>query len=163
MDQRSFQSLLNYITFSGLTTMHRGRVRPDPVSCQSCRSKKLKCNRIQPCSNCTARRITCSFLVPPQEQTNSQQSNAAIIERLERLEAIVLKGASTVESHRGNPPDENHAARQNLSKSDAFLLSENIQNRDRDSQFLESIGTRDDSLVCCSFLKILSSGLDVLK
>lgn len=38
--------------------MHK-RGRPAPVSCQSCRSKKLKCNRVQPCSNCASRGISC--------------------------------------------------------------------------------------------------------
>lgn len=37
--------------------------RQDPVSCQSCRKKKLKCDRQQPCSNCRSRRIMCSYAV----------------------------------------------------------------------------------------------------
>lgn len=35
--------------------------RQDPVSCQSCRKKKLKCDRQQPCSNCRSRRILCNY------------------------------------------------------------------------------------------------------
>lgn len=35
--------------------------RQDPVSCQSCRKKKLKCDRQQPCSNCRSRRIFCNY------------------------------------------------------------------------------------------------------
>ncbi|KAJ9213294.1 transcriptional regulator family: Fungal Specific TF [Paecilomyces variotii] len=35
--------------------------RQDPVSCQTCRAKKLKCDRNQPCANCTARKITCIY------------------------------------------------------------------------------------------------------
>jgi hypothetical protein len=34
--------------------------RQDPVSCQFCRKKKLKCDRGNPCSNCRARALTCS-------------------------------------------------------------------------------------------------------
>ena len=37
--------------------------RQDPVSCQSCRKKKLKCDRQQPCSNCRSRRILCIYAV----------------------------------------------------------------------------------------------------
>ncbi|KAF5015955.1 hypothetical protein F66182_12522, partial [Fusarium sp. NRRL 66182] len=37
--------------------------RQDPVSCQSCRKKKLKCDRQQPCSNCRSRRILCNYAV----------------------------------------------------------------------------------------------------
>ncbi|KAL4909554.1 hypothetical protein BDW74DRAFT_174756 [Aspergillus multicolor] len=36
--------------------------RQDPVSCESCRKKKLKCDRQQPCGSCLTRRLPCSFL-----------------------------------------------------------------------------------------------------
>lgn len=35
--------------------------RQDPVSCESCRKKKLKCNRDLPCSSCSARKIECQY------------------------------------------------------------------------------------------------------
>lgn len=35
------------------------RRRQPQISCNFCRSKKLKCDRGQPCSNCTARGIPC--------------------------------------------------------------------------------------------------------
>ncbi|KAJ5116717.1 hypothetical protein N7456_001065 [Penicillium angulare] len=35
--------------------------RQIPVSCESCRKKKLKCDRAQPCSSCSTRRIPCSY------------------------------------------------------------------------------------------------------
>lgn len=37
--------------------------RQDPVSCELCRRKKLKCNRQQPCSSCVTRRLACSYAV----------------------------------------------------------------------------------------------------
>jgi hypothetical protein len=39
--------------------------RQDPVSCQFCRKKKLKCDRQQPCSSCLTRRLQCSFRTNP--------------------------------------------------------------------------------------------------
>ncbi|OGM42380.1 C6 zinc finger domain protein [Aspergillus bombycis] len=39
--------------------------RQDPVSCESCRRKKLKCNRQQPCSSCITRRLPCSYAIVP--------------------------------------------------------------------------------------------------
>ncbi|PKX89433.1 transcription factor domain-containing protein [Aspergillus novofumigatus IBT 16806] len=41
----------------------RGKKAPrqDPVSCESCRRKKLKCNRQRPCSSCVTRRLSCSY------------------------------------------------------------------------------------------------------
>ena len=35
--------------------------RQDPVSCESCRKKKLKCDRNIPCASCTTRKLPCSF------------------------------------------------------------------------------------------------------
>ncbi|KAL4866257.1 hypothetical protein BDV12DRAFT_187551 [Aspergillus spectabilis] len=39
--------------------------RQDPVSCESCRKKKLKCDRQRPCSSCVTRRLTCTFRADP--------------------------------------------------------------------------------------------------
>ncbi|PWY84984.1 C6 zinc finger domain protein [Aspergillus heteromorphus CBS 117.55] len=38
--------------------------RQDPVSCDSCRTKKIKCDRQQPCNSCLARRLPCSYERP---------------------------------------------------------------------------------------------------
>lgn len=67
------------------------RNRAAPTSCQSCRSKKLRCNRTQPCSNCTSRSVACEFLVPPQRHTESSHlhNRQRLLERLERLESLV--------------------------------------------------------------------------
>ncbi|PYI32130.1 hypothetical protein BP00DRAFT_162963 [Aspergillus indologenus CBS 114.80] len=35
--------------------------RQDPVSCESCRTKKIKCDRQQPCASCSLRRLTCRY------------------------------------------------------------------------------------------------------
>ncbi|KAI2729287.1 transcriptional regulator family: Fungal Specific TF [Penicillium roqueforti] len=35
--------------------------RQDPVSCESCRKKKLKCDRELPCSSCSSRKLECSY------------------------------------------------------------------------------------------------------
>ncbi|KAF1955152.1 hypothetical protein CC80DRAFT_505524 [Byssothecium circinans] len=66
--------------------MPKIRTRPDPGSCQSRRTKKLKRNRIKPCSNCTARGVSfitfpntaqpafCSKATNPTPTTSSQSS-----------------------------------------------------------------------------------------
>ncbi|KAJ5184310.1 hypothetical protein N7472_009150, partial [Penicillium cf. griseofulvum] len=47
---------------SGVTTPGSKRPsRQDPVSCESCRKKKLKCDRELPCSSCTSRKLECSY------------------------------------------------------------------------------------------------------
>ncbi|KAM0723561.1 hypothetical protein Q7P37_000548 [Cladosporium fusiforme] len=45
--------------------------RQDPVSCQTCRKRKLKCDRETPCGSCSARKLECIYsssrnsVVPP--------------------------------------------------------------------------------------------------
>jgi len=138
--------------------MQRDRLRPDPVSCQSCRAKKLKCTRVQPCSNCTARRIPCKFLVPPQghaDATSASLGNAEIRERLERLESIVLKQTGSSETHSEFGSDDSHATRQQplYPGAESVAVSTVHRQRDQDSRLLENVGTREDSLVCDSHLK----------
>lgn len=67
--------------------------RQDPVSCQFCRSKKLKCDRRQPCSNCSARGVTCQPVArhTPQTPRDDKQhspfpENVEILARLKTLE-----------------------------------------------------------------------------
>jgi hypothetical protein len=39
----------------------RKHPRQDPVSCQTCRKRKLKCDRNRPCSGCSARSMECVY------------------------------------------------------------------------------------------------------
>jgi hypothetical protein len=43
------------------TSAAKKRPRQDPVSCQSCRKRKLKCDRKTPCSGCSTRRSECIY------------------------------------------------------------------------------------------------------
>lgn len=47
--------------------------RQDPVSCQTCRKRKLKCDRNRPCSGCSARNVECVY------HTNNNGSEAVAI------------------------------------------------------------------------------------
>lgn len=141
-------SRLHHIIPSSI--MKRGRTRPDPVSCQSCRSKKLKCNRIQPCSNCSARGINCSFIAPPQretETTSTINNLPEILGRIERLESIVLQNVPVEAYSKDALNDEHRTRRQAFTSDSEDAISDIHRKRDEDSQLLESIGTRDDSLV----------------
>ncbi len=94
---------MNSVRYTG-----HARPRQDPVSCESCRKKKLKCSRVHPCSNCLARDIPCQFgpsgrssvltAAPTEAQSSSHQQddlaslrceNASIKERLARLEGVI--------------------------------------------------------------------------
>jgi hypothetical protein len=72
--------------------------RSRPVSCHFCRSRKLKCSRQFPCSNCTSRGTTCQLYPTPSLSTSPQNeveelpvdSNPDVLARLRRLEEIVV-------------------------------------------------------------------------
>lgn len=137
--------LQHSIPMASYLSMQRSRARPDPVSCQLCRSKKLRCNRVQPCSNCTTQGTSCTYLVPPQrrqaESTNTGPSNADLLERIERLEALVSSGLASDT----RPPT--------LAPSSWSIATSDVQQRRRESdlELLENIGIRDDTLVRESF------------
>lgn len=110
--------------------------RPEPVSCQLCRSKKLRCNRAEPCSNCESRNVPCHFLVPPRSQRGrapEKHQDTEIIARIKRLESIVLPegtpGEKRLDTQITHTPDSEDASRYG------------------DLQLLENIGVREDSLV----------------
>jgi len=118
------------------------RPRQDPVSCQFCRSKKLKCDRQQPCSNCLTRGLPCAG----QAQKALHQpdaENASILARLKRLEDIVIGGSKP-----DFVADGNTTAHLPESKTTSPLtwLSPSSEYDDV-FQSLEGTGTRDDSWI----------------
>ena len=80
----------------GIRKERLGRHRP--VSCNLCRSRKLRCNRQFPCSNCTARGVDCQLYASkapdlPSKSSKDEDFNRAehdILSRLQRLEDIIL-------------------------------------------------------------------------
>jgi Fungal Zn(2)-Cys(6) binuclear cluster domain. len=71
--------------------------RSRPVSCHFCRSRKLKCNRQFPCSNCTSRGKTCQLYPTTALPTSPQlpidglpDNHTDVLARLRRLEEIVI-------------------------------------------------------------------------
>ena len=133
--------------------MRRTRAHPAPVSCQSCRSKKLKCNRIQPCSNCVARGITCSFLGEPQRQADAGRTTENITDlvfRISRLESIVFKHDGLTGPTANDTLMDGHDTGQASWASDpeSLVVVDNHEESDRASSMLENVGTREDLLVC---------------
>jgi hypothetical protein len=82
--------------------------RQEPSSCQTCRAKKLRCNRVQPCSNCTSRELQCIFLVPPPRKKHAviasqSSSSEELLLRIERLEAA-LETSRAIQTPVSNTP-----------------------------------------------------------
>lgn len=68
-----------------------------PLSCYPCRSRKLKCDRNHPCSNCTKRdglgASSCSYAAPVARKKNQSQGDSSpddMQNRIDRLEGLVL-------------------------------------------------------------------------
>lgn len=123
------------------------RPRQEPVSCQLCRAKKLKCNREQPCSNCVARGVPCERHFRQPEPARRRQpeptENAAIMARLQKLEEIVLRQNS--QNSNVTSPERIST----LSQSPTFVMpspmSEGEEAHKFETQRLEAVGSVEHS------------------
>ncbi|KAK4229499.1 fungal-specific transcription factor domain-containing protein [Podospora fimiseda] len=68
-----------------------------PLSCYPCRTRKLKCDRAHPCSNCVKREgsgaHSCSYAAPASRKKSQNQANPSpddMQNRIDRLEGLVL-------------------------------------------------------------------------
>ena len=125
------------------------RPRQDPVSCRLCRTKRLKCNREQPCSNWVARGASCELQtrLPPNRDRHEPvvaSENASILARLQRLEDLVL------ESGRTEPPPFTSQQQRSQQSVAASQTSEQEEAHKADAEWLESVGLCEQSLVSAS-------------
>lgn len=81
---------------------------PKPLSCTSCRQRKVKCNKIYPCGPCQKSGINCIFpqrvRVSKAKQGGSKARDTELLRRIGRLESIFsrvdqAKGLLQPESH----------------------------------------------------------------
>ena len=135
----------------------RQRPRQDPVSCDSCRKKKLKCDREIPCANCTSRSVPCEYQgrrppaaasSPDTEEVKAlRRENAAIKARIDRLEELVYSGSSSIDPE-ARPSKvrrlvDDKSAKALVSPSTNLTdspRSELTKNYSRDVQWLEGVG-----------------------
>ena len=81
-------------------------------SCLLCKQRKVKCDRRDPCSNCTKARVDCIFRAPaPPRRRKKTISEANLISRLRQYEEM-LKGygeelEATTEEHPSDSRDCN--------------------------------------------------------
>ncbi len=122
--------------------------RQDPASCESCRKKKLRCDRKSPCNNCKTRSISCIFLGGrPQaddgaryEATGNHHAaeSAAIKARLCRLEDAVFRTAHVA------PFEASHSLTSGLPTADQVGVGSprKVQDYNEDSRRLEDVHSR---------------------
>lgn len=84
-----------------------GRVL-NPRSCVTCRKRKVKCDKLHPCSNCTRAHIECVFPTPGRAPRKARKvsdtRDAELLARLRRLEGVV-KGLGVEVSSIDAPTD----------------------------------------------------------
>jgi hypothetical protein len=80
----------------------------NPRSCVTCRRRKVKCDKKQPCANCVKAHIDCIFPSPgraPRKPRKPQDSE--LIERLKRLEGVVRSlGSQSGIAPEGESPEK---------------------------------------------------------
>ncbi|OJJ76875.1 hypothetical protein ASPBRDRAFT_201952 [Aspergillus brasiliensis CBS 101740] len=129
------------------------RIRQNPVSCRLCRQKKLKCNRQQPCSNCSARGVGCEYFArtlgsTSTDRTDRRQALPAAAEsarfqaRLERLEEAVF-----------GKQDGGHTVPTATTVLPSFAFNEE---HEVTSRLLEGIGTFENPILRASVVSIPS-------
>ena len=123
------------------TRNHRQR----PVSCRFCRSRKLRCNRESPCSNCVSRGVTCELenTVLPTPGTASS-SESKLLERIRKLERLVESQKLCKNGIvKPNYPRPGTPLRQTQSST----VSPETETLDNDIAYLESIYSNHELLV----------------
>ncbi|KAF3035544.1 hypothetical protein E8E12_003141 [Didymella heteroderae] len=98
-----------------------GPSAPNPRSCITCRRRKVKCDKKQPCSNCARAKIECIFPGPGRAPRKSRKPpDAELLERLRRLEGVVQTLNAQVEEH-----EQEAAERERDNNSRQGSVSEN--------------------------------------
>lgn len=83
----------------------------NPRSCVTCRRRKVKCDKKQPCSNCARAKIECIFPGPGRAPRKSRKpADGELMERLRRLEGVVQSLNAQVEEHEQQDAEREKAA-----------------------------------------------------
>lgn len=110
----------------------------NPRSCITCRRRKVKCDKKQPCANCVKAHIDCVFPSPgraPRKPRKPQDSE--LIERLKKLEGVVrslgvqagVQGEDTqsAREEETSPSTVNEGSAE-VKKDDELAREERVQN-----------------------------------
>ena len=119
--------------------------RQRTVSCRFCRSRKLRCNRESPCSNCVSRGVTCELenaVRPPSVTASASESE--LLERVRKLERLVESQKvcqnETVKPHHPSPSTP-------LRQMHSSTVSPESETLHNDIAYLESIYSNHELLV----------------
>lgn len=105
------------------TVPSRAASRPFPRSCLSCNSKKIRCDRKQPCAPCTRAGRTCEF--PPSGPRVRRPRKTIIADmssRLADLEKTLIKTRELSETPLSSPSRSQHAVTSGHSKNATYSV-----------------------------------------
>ncbi|KAK0730548.1 hypothetical protein B0H67DRAFT_38279 [Lasiosphaeris hirsuta] len=134
-----------------------------PLSCYPCRTRKLKCDRSHPCSNCTKREgmdtLSCSYASPTSRKKNQNQAAASpddMQNRIDRLEGLVLSlmhGGANIDpssaaaaannataAASNSSPDSGSSARVDIDRDDEGVMRDDEDEED-DSDIDDGLAT----------------------
>ena len=90
------------------------------LSCGTCRERKVRCDKSQPCSTCQRAKVSCIFpsakRLPRKRQGERKKTNEKLLQRLNRLEALVEKAGldemedRPVKKEKRSPTLSNHSS-----------------------------------------------------
>ncbi|KAL4809095.1 hypothetical protein BDV18DRAFT_133963 [Aspergillus unguis] len=102
-----------------------------PVSCQFCRTRKLKCDRGRPCFNCASRNHECAYESDSQRPSAhpSCTQHSELVERIRRLERAVFPA--------GGPGENDYTGSDPAMKT----VSNQDEEQQKISQWLEDLST----------------------
>ncbi|KAL8674866.1 MAG: hypothetical protein Q9168_000752 [Polycauliona sp. 1 TL-2023] len=117
------------------------------LSCGTCRERKVRCDKNQPCSTCQRAKVPCIFpsakRLPRKRQGERKKTNEKLLQRLNRLEALVEKaGLDEKDGHAVERTKESslctptHSSPEKLGNGDALR-----KNRER-SETSQSSGSQ---------------------
>ncbi|KAL8874302.1 MAG: hypothetical protein Q9174_000342 [Haloplaca sp. 1 TL-2023] len=98
------------------------------LSCGTCRERKVRCDKNQPCSTCQRAKVSCIFpsakRLPRKRQGERKKTNEKLLQRLNRLEALVEKAGldemedRPVKKEKRSPTLSNHSSPGKCGNSD---------------------------------------------
>lgn len=95
-DSGPAQTIGDSLRNSSLSATNTRHPAPDPQthlrSCITCRRRKIRCNKLHPCSNCVKAKVECVFPEPGRAPRRSKKATESeLLARLKSLEAVVKK------------------------------------------------------------------------
>ncbi|KAL8704656.1 MAG: hypothetical protein Q9201_002190 [Fulgogasparrea decipioides] len=100
------------------------------LSCGTCRERKVRCDKNQPCSTCQRAKVPCIFpsakRLPRKRQGERKKTNEKLLQRLNRLEALVEKAGldekegQAVKKEKRSPNPSNHSSPGRFSNGDGL-------------------------------------------